>query len=279
MPTCPAYLHANVPYVLTCQRALRAYVLMCELQENIFLQENISLLQKELTSKDQITKTLIETQTSILESVSYQKSKNESNKLINQLESAYQSPNKMNSSKSLSSLHLLNGPPIYHRNVNTNTSGANKNSCETNKNIPEPENLQSQTQNKKQAFVGNLKNDLNIKDLKDLFSLKTTKYLKENCSIPMPINRKTGKNKGIAFVLSPDHVHDELLKLNGTEFDGKSLILKEAISPAKQCEEKRQRQCHKRPQAVVNNFPENQDTFNKPNVISGNSPTKLYFKT
>ena len=142
MPTCPAYLYANVPYVLTCQRALRSYVLTCELQENIFVQENISLLQKELTSKDQITKTLIETQTSILESVSYQKSKNESNKLINQLESAYQSPNKMSSSKSLSSPHLLNGPPIYHRNVNTNTSGANKNSCETNKNIPEPENLQ-----------------------------------------------------------------------------------------------------------------------------------------
>ena len=37
------------------------------------LQENISFLQKELTSKDEIIKALIETQTSILESVSYQK--------------------------------------------------------------------------------------------------------------------------------------------------------------------------------------------------------------
>ena len=43
------------------------------------LQENITFLQKELPSKDEIIKTLIETQTSILESVSYQKSKNESN--------------------------------------------------------------------------------------------------------------------------------------------------------------------------------------------------------
>ena len=58
------------------------------------LQENISFLQKELTSKDEITKTLIETQTSILESVSHQKSKKESNELINQLELAHQSPNK-----------------------------------------------------------------------------------------------------------------------------------------------------------------------------------------
>ena len=37
------------------------------------LQENISFLQKELTSKGEIIRTLIETQTSILESVSYQK--------------------------------------------------------------------------------------------------------------------------------------------------------------------------------------------------------------
>ena len=47
------------------------------------LQENISFLQKELTSKDEIIKALIEKQTSILESVSNQKLKNESNKLVN----------------------------------------------------------------------------------------------------------------------------------------------------------------------------------------------------
>ena len=145
----------------------------------------------------------------------------------------------MNSSKSPSSLHLLNGIPTYHQDVNTNTSGANKNSCETNKNIPEPENLQSQTQNKKHAFVANLNNDLNIKDLQELFILETTKYLKENCSITMPTNKKTGKNKGIAFVLSPDHVHNEFLKLNGTEFHGKSLILEEAMSQGKKCEQER----------------------------------------
>ena len=76
------------------------------------LQENISFLHKELTSKDDIIKTLIETQTSFLESVSYQKSKNESNELINQLELAHQSLNKMNSSMSRSSPHLLNGTCI-----------------------------------------------------------------------------------------------------------------------------------------------------------------------
>ena len=53
-------------------------------------------------------KTLIETQTSILESVSYQRSENESNESVNQLELAHQSPHKINSLKSTSSPHLLN---------------------------------------------------------------------------------------------------------------------------------------------------------------------------
>ena len=70
----------------------------------------------------------------------------------------------------------MNGTPNYHQDVNPNTSGMNKNPCEMNKNMPEPENLQSQTRNKKQTFVGNLHKDLNIKDIKDLFDLETTKY-------------------------------------------------------------------------------------------------------
>ena len=37
--------------------------------------------------------------------------------------------------------------------------------------------------------MGNINSDLNIKDLIELFSLETTNYLKENCSINMPTNR------------------------------------------------------------------------------------------
>ena len=80
-------------------------------------------------------KTLIETQTSILESVSYQRSENESNESVNQLELAHQSPHKINSSKSTSSPHLLNWTPNYHQNVNTNPTEANKTSCETDINL------------------------------------------------------------------------------------------------------------------------------------------------
>ena len=239
-----------------------------------FCRKTFFFLQKELPSKDEIIKKLIETQTSIHESVSFQKLKNESNELVNQFESAHQFSNEMNSSKSPSSPHLLNRTPNYHQDVKTNTSGAIKNSYEINKNVPKPKNLQSQTRNKKQTNVGNRNNDLNIKDLTKLSGLETTKYLKENCSITMSINRKTAKNKGIAFVLSPDHVHNELLKLNGIEFHGKSSVLEKAMSPGKKSEKQLQRQYHKRPQVIVNNSSENQDTFKKPDVMSGNSKSK-----
>ena len=122
------------------------------------LHENISYLQKELTSKDGIIKTLIVTQTSVLESVSYQKLNSESNELVNQFS------NEIKNSKSPSSPHLSSSTPHYHQNVNTNTSEENKNSFETNMNVPESENQQSQAGNKKQTFVGNLRNGLNIKD-------------------------------------------------------------------------------------------------------------------
>ena len=65
-----------------------------------------------------------------------------------------------------------------------------------------------------------------------------------------------------------------MLKLNGIEFPGKSLIPEKVMSPGKRSEQQRQRQYHKLPQVVVNNFPENQDTFKKPNVMSGNSTSK-----
>ena len=61
--------------------------------------------------------------------------------------------------------------------------------------------------------MGNLSDDLNVKYLKELFDL-ATRYLIENCSITMPVNRKTEKNKGIVFILPSGQVHNEFLKIN-----------------------------------------------------------------
>ena len=64
------------------------------------LQENITFLQKELPSKDEIIKTLIETQHLFLNQYHIK------NQKMNQIESAHPSPNKMNSSKVPLSPHL-----------------------------------------------------------------------------------------------------------------------------------------------------------------------------
>lgn len=52
------------------------------------------------------------------------------------------------------------------------------------------------------------------------FGLTTTKYLKEICSLNMPINDKAGQSKSFAFVPARNNVYDELLKLNETNSNG-----------------------------------------------------------
>lgn len=40
--------------------------------------------------------------------------------------------------------------------------------------------------------------------------------------------KKTGKSKNFAFINVPEHVHSELMKLNGIEFYGRQLVIEEA---------------------------------------------------
>ena len=59
-----------------------------------------------------------------------------------------------------------------------------------------------------------------------LFGLKSTEYLRQNCSVEMPIDRNTGKSKGFAFLKAPPHVSDELI--NGFEFQKQSFRIENA---------------------------------------------------
>ena len=42
------------------------------------------------------------------------------------------------------------------------------------------------------------------------------------------MDEQTGKSKGYPFVTVPTHINEELMKLNGLEFTGKSLVIEEA---------------------------------------------------
>lgn len=80
----------------------------------------------------------------------------------------------------------------------------------------------------KRIYVGNLGSNVATDDLVQLFGLGTTPYLQRTCSVELATCEKTGKSKNFAFVNVPEHVHCELMKLNGIEFYGRTLVIEEA---------------------------------------------------
>ena len=83
----------------------------------------------------------------------------------------------------------------------------------------------SQTQT---LYIGNLRDYTTEDDLYELFGLRSTKYLKQNCSVKMSTNSNTDKKKYFAYGTAPEHVTTELIKLNGIEFNSKCIIVEEA---------------------------------------------------
>ena len=83
-------------------------------------------------------------------------------------------------------------------------------------------------------YIGNLNFCIKENDLVELFGLNTTKYLKETCSLNMPMNDKTGQSNGYAFVSAPKHVCDELLKLSEVKSHGSQIKIEETKSTRKQ---------------------------------------------
>ena len=76
--------------------------------------------------------------------------------------------------------------------------------------------------------MGNLNKDITEEDLNQLFGLKTTVYFCQTCSIEMPLDENTGKSKGFAFLNVPQHIYNELEKLNGIEFQNHFIRIEEA---------------------------------------------------
>ena len=65
-------------------------------------------------------------------------------------------------------------------------------------------------------------------DLIELFGLRTTNYLRNTCRVKLILCSKTNNSRGFAFVTGPEHVLNELVKLNGKEFQEKNLVIDEA---------------------------------------------------
>lgn len=80
---------------------------------------------------------------------------------------------------------------------------------------------------KKRIYVGNLACHVKEEDLKQLFGLETTPYLRSSCKCDLR-SKADGKSQGFAFVTVPSHVAGELLNLNGIEFYGQALVIEES---------------------------------------------------
>ena len=72
--------------------------------------------------------------------------------------------------------------------------------------------------NMSKLYTGKLKPQYEKNDLIGLFDLKTTKNIKETCSLNMSIKDKPGQSERYAFMSVLKHVCDELPKLNEAKF-------------------------------------------------------------
>ena len=94
--------------------------------------------------------------------------------------------------------------------------------------LKEPQQKRRLERQMKKIYIGNLHENVTEKDLIELFGLETTQYLRNTCRINLITSKSTGKHRGFAFITTPDHVHDELLKLNGVEFKGRPIVVETA---------------------------------------------------
>ena len=75
--------------------------------------------------------------------------------------------------------------------------------------------------------MGILPEDITKQDICELFGLKSTRsYLRDTCNIDFPINNKTGKLKGFAFIKAL--ITDEPITLDGIAYHDNELRVEDA---------------------------------------------------
>ena len=196
----------------------------------------MTFLQNELLTKNEIIKSLTETQTTILEALSSFKSNqqcegNQTNLLTCQKQ--HQSPPPTPSKQQKPTHHNDKSYSKYNECLQSSDKGiCHGQKTEQIQNVQYPPKQKiKQTTNSSQTqtlYIGNLSDYTTEDDLYELFGLRSTKYLKQNCSVKMSTNSNTGKKKYFAYVTAPEDVTTELIKLNGIEFNSKCMIVEEA---------------------------------------------------
>ena len=138
------------------------------------VEDNLLFLQKELLSKDDIIKSLVETQTAVLNSIS-------------NTASGKQTPTTPSVSP-----NLREKQQWKHLVQHSTQQQIEK---EQEQPMQQTQSLkQTQKYSMKKVYVGNLNKYVTINNLNELFELKTSPYLRKPCSIELPTNENTGRS-------------------------------------------------------------------------------------
>ena len=219
-------------------------------QQEISLEEFIYVLTKILCGKDQIIKKLVESQSTVLDTISA-KSNNQHSNTLNQ--SSFSLPSNS-----------------FDENSHNTKQLASQEQQDPYMAIPCSSQLQViahpiQTHHQryeqnvvlKNTYMGNLTEDITRQDICELFGLNSTSYLRDTCNTDFPINDKTGKFKGFVFIRAPAHTTDELIKLDGIAYHNNELRVEDAASTGKRTNYNTSNESQ-RPSVVLNNHLENQ---------------------
>ena len=107
-----------------------------------------------------------------------------------------------------------------------------------------------------------LAEDITKQVIFELFGLNSTYCLRDTCNIDFPINNKTGKFKGFAFIMAPAHITHKLIKLDGIANYNDELEVEDATSTRKTSSNNISNKSRK-PPVVVNNNTENQHSYGR----------------
>ena len=203
--------------------------------------------------EDEIIKKLVETQNTVLNTISA-KSNNQHSNILNQSSFSLPSTNlneNSHNAKPLTSQEpqdppvaqpyssqlqkILHPTQAYHQKLEQNIAVKN--------------------------IMGNLPEDITKQDICEPFGLNSTSYLRDTWNIDFPINNKTGKFKGLAFIRAPAHITDELIKLDDIAYNNE-LRVEDATSTRKRTSNNISYKS-RRPSVVVNNYPENQHSYGR----------------
>ena len=187
------------------------------------LQENIKLLQMELKTKNEIISNLLDTQSPVAESLSLAKHQNSQAASLAKQQTKTQDKTELHRTE-------LAQPTTESFQQHQQNKNHQKNLHHVHQHIQKQkyQSRQQLKQNCKKLYVVNLSPSVTEEYISELFGLKSSEYLRQNCSVEMPIDRNTGKSKGFAFLKAPPHVSDELIKLNGFEFQKQSIRIENA---------------------------------------------------